>query len=264
MDITESVNKIIFVDCDIYFKYYYRKCLSNDLPLEINKKQRNSNHQYSFLYHGIDSGLNFKYRKDLNLEKVNQYNNNILNIMVDEIIEKIYEENALIEGDNNNEKLKHDIYQFYLSSTEIAITGENTVKTYSNGYTDIKEEDRWTIGDDIQIELLINARNHGKNNLTDDEINNMKGQKINDLKFRNMIGMEKIKHSGVIGISSDSMTIRNVKKCMDLSVKCENINDEFNNYLLTFNLLIKKIYENDSGGTTVPETSHAWRVYKNN
>jgi hypothetical protein len=264
MNITEQINKILYVDCDIYIKYYYRKCLTNDLPLEIKEKQKNSAHQYSFLYDGIDSGLNVKYRKDFTIDNIIIYNNDIIKLVLNYILEIIFNEGALIEGDNNIENLKYDLYQMYLSSLEIAITGEKTIKTYSNGYTELKDEDTWTIGEDIQIELLQKARNQGKNKLTDVEINNLRGQKINYLFFRDMTGMGEIKHSGVFGISTDSMHIKKVKKCVDLSVKLENIDNEFNNYLLTFNLLIKKIYERSFGGTTVPETCHAWRVFKNN
>ena len=262
MDITEQVNNIILVDCGIYVKYYFRKSITIDLPVDINEKQQMGNHHYSFLFHGIDDGLNFKYRKDFDLDEIKNNENNIIKIMINEIMKIIYEENALNEGDNDNKKLNHDLYQMYLSSTEIAIAGEKTIKTFSNGYTEKKEEECWTIGGDVQMELLHKARNEGKNNLTDDELNNIKGQKINYLLFRELTGIGKRKHSGVHGIGSDSMTIKKIKKCMELSVKHENVIHDSKNYLITFNLLIKRIFENNSGGTTVPETCHAWRVYK--
>ena len=278
MDITEEVNKIIIVDCDIEIYYFYRKNLNTILEIKINELQKVSYSFYNFLNCGLSNDFIFKDVIEIKKESIETFKNNIINMFLNEMIEILYKEDVLIKDEKNEIYIMYDLYQHYLSSTEVIITGDRTIKTYSDGYKDKTEDEQWTIIDDIDkhvgLTLLIKARDEGKNNLTDNEINELRGEKISWRKFRELIGMPKSKPSTTTGYDLSSGNIKlGLKKCIDISAYKENINDK--NYLMTYNLLIRKTYETDDfisesgkivndGDTTVPESCHAWRIFKNN
>lgn len=278
MNIEEIVKNIIFVENGLIVEYYSRfnpiidgfsnetidriiniKNRKDRIIKENKERDRIDSGIHSIHSNGIASDFSFNGKKIISPS--NYKDKNIINYITNEVLEKLYEEKAILKGMKNEKYLIHDLFHFYFMQTEVILTGTFTETKRSNGYIDTPDDSkRYTIITPNSIKHMKQKYELNKKIIKHYEeyckISGNDSMRIQYDVFRELSGLGKSKWGNMASFGTDGNI--KIEKCFTISSLIECVPNK--NYLITYNLEIRKIIEKLN--TTINESFHTWRLYK--
>ena len=234
MDLDHRVKDAIFTESGIISEYYSLYNPGND-SFSIHKK-------------GISDSSILSKKEILGPEDIKD--KNILNYITSVVLDKLYQEEAILKIPKREKDLNHNLYHSYLKQTEIRLTGTYSAYTHSDGYFDMPNNpDHYTI---IYPEFPGLNENKKLLDIYNEycRTSDSKEMKMSVNYFREITEAKKIEYGfSEFGNKKDP-------KCFRISSLVENISSH--NYIMTYNLVIFK----DSFSITDCESCHSWRIYR--